>query len=80
MIALNKENAHRFLYLVSILLLVVFFITLGMDMVGYNDYIGSAPRYAYVLVRAVEFLLPSLAIFAVAIFLRRKRSKKDRMK
>jgi hypothetical protein len=36
---------------------------------------GSAPLYAYALIRAVEFIVPSIIVFVVAIICKKKYSK-----
>ena len=61
------------------LLIVGFAIAFGVDAYKYNTggYLGSAPLYAYALVDAVEYLLPSLAFFIAAIFCKKKFAKKE---
>ena len=74
---MRKENIHKFLYIISVLLVVGFAIAFGVDAYKYNTggYLGSAPLYAYALVDAVEYLLPSLAFFIAAIICKKKFSK-----
>ena len=75
---MRKENIHKFLYIISVLLVVGFAIAFGVDAYKYNTggYLGSAPLYAYALVDAVEYLLPSLAFFIAAIICKKKFAKK----
>ena len=74
---MRKKNIHKFLYIISVLLVVGFAIAFGVDAYKYNTggYLGSAPLYAYALVDAVEYLLPSLAFFIAAIICKKKFSK-----
>ena len=76
---MRKENIHKFLYIISVLLVVGFAIAFGVDAYKYNTggYLGSAPLYAYALVDAVEYLLPSLAFFIAAIICKKKFAKKE---
>ena len=75
---MKKENWHKFLFVISALLVVGFTIAFGVDAYKYNTggYLGSAPMYVYALVDAVEYLLPSLAFFIAAIICKKKFSKK----
>ena len=76
---MKKENIYKFLYIVAALLDVGFAISFGVDAYKYNTggYLGSAPLYAYALVDAVEYLLPSLAFFIAATICKKKFVKKE---
>ena len=76
---MKKENIYEFLYILAALLVVGFAIAFGVDTYKYNTggYLGSAPLYAYALVDAVEYLLPSLAFFIAAIICKKKFVKKE---
>ena len=76
---MKKENWHKFLFVISALLVVGFAIAFGVDAYKYNTdgYLGSAPLYVYALVDAVEYLLPSLAFFIAAIICKKKFVKKE---
>ena len=75
---MKKENIYKFLYIVSALLVVGFAIAFGVDAYKYDNggYIGSAPLYAYALIRVIEFIIPSVIVFAVAIICKKKFAKK----
>lgn len=75
---MKKENIYKFLYIVTALLVVGFAIAFGVDSYKYytGGYLGSAPLYAYALVDAVKYLLPSLAILITAIICKKKFAKK----
>ena len=63
---MKKENFYKLLYIVSILLILCFFILLGIDYFKYNAMVNSAPFYAFIIVRSLEFILPAAIIFIVA--------------
>ena len=74
---MRKENIHKFLYIISALLVVGFAIAFCVDAYKYNTggYLGSAPLYVYALVDAVEYLLPSLVFFVAGLICKKKFSK-----
>ena len=75
---MKKENIYKFLYILSALLVVGFAIDTGVDIYKYNTggYMGSAPLYVYILVNAIEYLLPSLAFFIAGLSCKNKLAKK----
>ena len=76
---MKKEHWHKILFVISALLVAGFAIAFGVDAYKYNNggYVGgSAPLYAYALVRAVEFILPSIITFVAAIICKKKFAKK----
>jgi len=77
--SIKKENVYKFLYIVAALLVVGFAIAFGVDAYKYNTggYWGSAPLYAYALVDAVEYILPSLAFFLAGLICKKKYAKKE---
>ena len=62
------------LFIVAALLAVAFAALLIVDCVKYYPY-GSAPFYAYVLVRGIEFLLPAAILLIVGLIVRKKAKK-----
>ena len=72
---MKKEYWHKLLYFVSGLLVLGFAIRTVADWVQYNDAVTSAPFGTFVLVRAVEFLLPAVLIFIAAVLIRKKSKK-----
>lgn len=61
----------KVLYILFIILVVVFFIFVFLDLRAYNK-TYSAPFSAYILVRALEFLLPALILLIINIFINKK--------
>ena len=79
---MKKENIYKFLYILAALLVVGFAIAFGVDAYKYNTsgYLGSAPLYAYALVDAVEYLLPSAIAFVAALICKKKFAKREKKK
>ena len=68
---MKKENIYKILYAVSALLILCFAVFFGVDIYHYNTrFMGSAPLYAYALIRAVEFIVPSIIVFVVALIVK----------
>ena len=76
---MKKENIYKLLYILSALLVFGFAIDTGVDIYKYNTggYLGSAPLYVYILVNAIEYLLPSLAFFIAGLVCKKKFTKKE---
>jgi len=72
---MKKENIYKFLYTVSVLLVIGFTIRLGVDYFQYDEMNNSAPFYAFIIERVVEFILPSIIVFIVAKVVKKKYSK-----
>lgn len=72
---MKKENYYKFLWGISVLLVLCFVIILGVDYYKYNPIITSAPFYTYIIVRALEFILPGFVIFMIGIVCKRKFTK-----
>ena len=76
---MKKNNIYKFLYAISALLVLGFSISFGVDIYKYNNhiYMGSAPLYAYAIVRAVAFIVPSIIVFIVALIVKKKLTNKE---
>lgn len=72
---MKKENIYKFLYVVSIFLMIGFVIRLGVDYFKYDTYSNSAPFYVFIIERVVEFIIPSIITFIVAKIAKKKYSK-----
>ena len=68
----KKKCIYKFLYGVSLFLVVGFCVFLVVDGVRYNSVLTSFPFRVFVLVRVVECLLPALVVFVAARILRKK--------
>lgn len=72
---MKKENIYKFFYVISIFLIICFTIRLGVDYSKYNPYSNSAPFYANVIGRIVEFIIPSIIVFIVGKIMKKKHIK-----
>lgn len=72
---MKKENSYKFLYAVSIFLIVGFAITLKIDYSKYNTHSSSAPFCAFIIERTVEFILPSIIVFVEGKVVKRKYTR-----
>lgn len=72
---MKKENVCKFLYIVSTFLIIVFTIKLGLDYFNYDTINNSAPFYIFILIRVLEFIVPSIIIFIIARMLNKKLVK-----
>lgn len=62
----------KILYAASIILAAAFVISIIVDKYTYDNVLTSAPFYAAVLARTVEFLLPGVIALAAAIIINKK--------
>ena len=72
---MKKENIHKFIYIVWIFLVIGFAIRLGVDYFKYDNTNNSAPFYAFIIERVVEFIVPSMVLFIVGKVMKKKYSK-----
>ena len=72
---MKKENIYKFLYVVSIFLIIGFAIKLGVDYFKYDSYNNSAPFYVFIIQRVVEFIIPSIIVFIIAKIAKKKYDK-----
>ena len=56
--------------------MVGFAVSFGIDAYKYNTYMGSAPLYTYAIIRPIEFIVPSIIVLTIGIFLKEKQAKK----
>lgn len=62
----------KILYAASIVLAAAFVISIIIDRYNYDNVLTSAPFYAAVLARTVEFLLPGVIALVAAIIINKK--------
>lgn len=74
---MKKSNIHIFLYAVSVLLVLGFAIHTIVDACRYDSMLTSFPFYVFVIVHAVEYLVPSIIVFIVALIVKKKFANKE---
>lgn len=72
---MKQGNIYKFLYFISIFLIIGFVVRLGIDYFKYDGFSNSAPFYVFIAERVVEFLLPSIIVFIVAKLIKKKNLK-----
>lgn len=72
---MNKKKIISYIFFTIALVLILYcYIVLRLDYL--NNYIfGSAPFYAYILVRSIEFILPAILCIVIGIVLIKKSKK-----
>ena len=73
---MNKQNIHKFLFGVSILLVLGFVVHTIVDACKYDSMLTSFPFYAFVVLNAVMLLLPALIVFIAGLICRKKFESK----
>lgn len=71
---MKKENIFKYLYVISTLLIIGCFILIGIDWYNYGVE-DSAPFYVFILVRVIEFIIPSIIIAIIAKIMKKKYNK-----
>ena len=66
----------NFLFIAGILLIFGFAIRIGVDYYQIQKGMHSAPLYLFVLERSLDYLLPSMMCFVVAVFMKRRNHTK----
>lgn len=77
---MNQIKIYKALYVVSVLLIILFFACLGMDYFNYDTSNNSAPFYAFILERGTEFIFPSILVFILGVFFKKKEKKSSRIR
>ena len=74
---MKKANIYKFLYVISALLVLGFAIHTIVDACRYDSMLTSFPFYAFVIVHAVEYLIPSAIIFFAGLICKKKFANKN---
>lgn len=72
---MKKENIYKFLYIVSIIFIIGFIIIIGVDYFKYDNLNNSAPFYTFIIIRIIEFIIPSILVFIIGKIIKNKYSK-----
>ena len=73
---MKKENIYKLLYAVAALLVLGFAIHTIVDACRYDSMLTSFPFYAFLLINAVTYLVPSLIVFVLALIVKKKFANK----
>ena len=69
---MKKKNIYKLLYIASALLTLGFVIHTVVDACRYDSMATSLPFYAFVIVYAVEYLVPGLIVFIAGLICKKK--------
>ena len=73
----TKKIIGLILLFVALLLALLYLVVLDVDYLHW--YMNSSPFYLNVIVRSVEFLLPSIVLIVIGIFLMKRKKKNNTM-
>lgn len=74
---MKKENIYKFLYIICIFLIIAFIIRLGIDFFKYDSINNSQPFYVYIIERVIEFIVPCIILFIIALIVKIKYQSKN---
>ena len=75
---MKKSNIHKFLYVISALLVLCFAIHTIADVCRYDSMLTSFPFYAFIIAHAVEYLVPSIIVLIIALIFKKKFSNREK--
>ena len=68
-----KKILSILLLFISLILILGFIVVLNIDWLNYYSIANSSPFYVFILVRGLEFLLPSIILIVVSVILLLKK-------
>lgn len=69
---MKQKSATIICNLISVLLMIAFFVKSIADYVQYSSSLNSAPFYIWIVVNAIYFIVPAMIVFVIGI-IRKKR-------
>lgn len=60
------KNICKFLYIFVLFLIITFIIIITVDYFKYDNVNNSAPFYLYIIIRTIEFIIPSIILFTTS--------------
>ena len=67
------KKISKYLNILAIILVIIFLVMLAIDYFRYDSYSTSFPFYTYIILRGVEFLIPSIILFIISKILKNKK-------
>ena len=71
MVMMKWKKLWNYLLVITILLIVIFLFIVGIDYYNYDTLNNSAPFYTYIIVRSLEFILPSIILFLISLWIKK---------
>lgn len=69
---MKKKKIYKILFLISLLLIILCLIILTIDFIKYNTMDNSSPFYTFIIIRIIEFILPSTILAVVGNIIKNK--------
>ncbi len=70
-------KVSKYLNILATILVIIFLGMLAVDYFRYDSYSTSFPFYTYIILRGIEFLIPSIILFIISNIIKRKKGDKD---
>ena len=71
-----KKIIGLILFFVSLILILGCTISIDIDWLNYYSIANSSPFYVFVIVRCLEFLIPSIILIIISVFLLKQKDNK----
>lgn len=72
---MKKIDWKRICYVASLILVLVFVIRVVLDYINYDAMVNSAPFSVFILVEAINFILPALLLFIAGLVIGKLKNK-----
>jgi hypothetical protein len=59
--------------MISVLLMIAFFVKSIVDYVQYSSSLNSAPFYIWIVVNAIYFIVPAMIVFVIGIIMKKRQ-------
>ena len=69
---MKEKKIYKLFYIISILLSITFIIILTIDYLKYDSITYSTPFYAFIIIRIIELLIPSIILFFIGKIIKKK--------
>lgn len=62
--------------IISLLLLLCFFISTAISYYRYSRTLNSAPFYVWIIIHTIYYIVPAILVFLIGILIKHKQAKK----
>ena len=66
------KKMSKYLNILAIILVIIFLVILTIDYFMYDSYSTSFPFYTYIILRGVEFIIPSIILIIISRIMKKK--------
>lgn len=70
---MKQKSATIICYMISVLLMIAFFVKSVVDYVQYSSSLNSAPFYIWIVVNAIYFIVPAMIVFVIGIIMKKRQ-------